>query len=94
MPTFSYLAPPGGIYGPWQSIHSHTGSFSFTITYENVGDSGAQGMVRYGGDNGEMVEEHFMSPHTFTTGNAYADIKVKFKSTSPLGVALQGEIIP
>jgi hypothetical protein len=94
MPTFSYLAPPGGLYGPWQTVHSHTGSFSFTITFETIGDSGARGLVRYGGDNGEMVEQDFYDTHTFTTGDAYADIKVKFKSMSPMGVALQGDISP
>ena len=78
-------------WGAWNTIESHGGSISRTITYEPVGDTLVLGKVRYFKFKDKSVEEEFKDNTSISTADVWANIEVCFKGVVT-GSTVQGEI--
>jgi len=87
----AYAAPM--TWGPDVTVASHIGSFTYTITYEAVGDTLVMGRVSYykGTGGGQKVYEEFKDSTTITTANAVANVVCDFKGV-PTGSAVTGSV--
>lgn len=92
--AFNGYAPPN-FWGAWQTIASHIGSVSYSISYTAIGDTLVMGQVRYynAANGGQQVIEEFRDSTSITTSNSVANVEVRFRGT-PLGSAVRGIINP
>ena len=87
---YTSYAPPMVWGTAWQKISSHIGVRTFTIKASPIGDTELFSKVKYyaigGFDSTEFADEE-----TLSTGNALAQVSVKFKGVVS-GTGVKGEI--
>jgi len=86
---FNSYAPPN-VWGVWNQVASHGGRITFNISYKTLGDTVVYGQVNYYSEDDWKTEDFFESV-TIRTGNAWAQVKVRFKGV-PLGSAVEGTV--
>jgi len=91
MATFNIWAPPN-FFGPWVIVASHGGVVRYTIQASAVGSTLVIGEVKYYSQTGERIEQ-FRDVARITTGNAWANVRVRFKGI-PLGSSVEVRVSP
>jgi hypothetical protein len=87
---FDAWAPPIA-WGPWYHIAAHGGILTYTIEFEQTGDTMVKGQVQYY-NNGQKIQTLF-SGDSITTGNVWANVYVRFYG-NPLGSHVRVRIKP
>jgi hypothetical protein len=76
---FKIYAPPN-FYGPWETIASHVGEVTYSVSVKPVGSTVVAGEIRfYDKKTGKQAVRSFFGSTTFTTSNSVANVEIRLK---------------
>lgn len=84
MPAEQAYAPPG-IFGPWVDLYSHTGEYSYEVSWFSVSNAPANLIVeiRYATNSGyKTYETTGEGSYTITGNDGAGPDQIRFKSTA------------